>query len=110
MIVAIAQLSVAVPPSVVNCVSVIVVADTKAVITADDEPLLNIEQPGLIDWSEKMAEFLNTKMNKKLREIIIQAEESRLLETKTRQFAENGRLGGQPEIGNSDTNFLDIDD
>ena len=68
------------------------------------------EQSILNDWSSKMAISINQKMAQqmevKLLEIIVQAEETRLLDTQTRQFADKSRLGSQPAIGNSEPDFL----
>ena len=58
--------------------------DTNQSVTLDSAA--TPEQVKLMDWSKKMTASLNEKMNKKLQQIIIQAEFTQLLETKTRNM------------------------
>ena len=72
-------------------------------ITREQQMILN-------DWSEKMATSINQKMAQQIKvkmlEIIVQAEETRLLDTQTRQFADKNRVGSQPMVGHSEPDFL----
>jgi len=72
-------------------------------ITREQQMILN-------DWSEKMATSINQKMAQQIKvkmlEIIVQAEETRLFDTQTRQFADKNRVGSQPTIGHSEPDFL----
>ena len=88
-------------------VSTTVFADKFTMSSAVVEPVsLDENRPDLIDWAAKMGDVIQHKIDNKLQIIIIQAEESRLLENQTQQFAGKENLAVQPAIGTSEPNFL----
>ena len=88
-----------------------VVADESLNSTIPSGNEISSEQQMILnDWSAKMARSINQKMAQQVQaqmlEIIVQAEETRLLDTHTRQFADKSRVGSQPTVGQSAPDFL----
>ncbi len=95
----------------ISVLSANVVADENLNSTVPLDNERDIQQRIILnDWSAKMATSINQKMAQqiqvKILEIIVQAEETRLLDTQTRQFADNNRVGSQPTVGHSEPDFL----
>jgi len=95
----------------ISVLSANVVADENLNSTVPLDNERDIQQRIILnDWSAKMATSINQKMAQqiqvKLLEIIVQAEETRLLDTQTRQFADKNRVGSQPTVGHSEPDFL----